>query len=203
MEGTNGVIAFGADRKQFVAAFFSIHSARSPFRRNGPAAEEGLKLLGRLPQALQPLADMALPWLMSDVNGAEMPLVSSAFWSGLPNERSTSCEPWEEVVDNGAFLIDNELLDEQAALAAWSKDMRLGEAEMALVAEVHRRRLATAAGEIVLSHLVVRLNQTHPAPALNMPTISAVNIALASHHQGSHDNERNCCGGSGAAPIGT
>ena len=153
MQGTNGVIAFGADRTQFVAAFFSVHSARSPFRRKGPAAEEGLELLGKLPQAFRPLADMALPWLMSDVNGVEMPLVSSAFWSGLPNERSTSCESWEEVVDNGAFLIENELLDEQAALAAWSKDMRLGDVEMALVAEVHRRRLATAPGKIVLSHL--------------------------------------------------
>lgn len=150
-QGANGVIAFGEDSSQFVAAFFLDESDRSPFRRNGPGADEGLMLLRRIPLPLQPLVDMALPFLTSDFKGVPMPLVSSAFWSGLRDGHSTSCEPWGDVRDNGASLIDRELLSEQAALAAYAEDMDLGDAEIALVASLHRRRLANASGEMVLT----------------------------------------------------
>jgi hypothetical protein len=94
---------------------------------------------------------MALPFLTNDFKGVPVPLVSSVFWSGLHDDYSTSCETWGNVRDNGAGLIDRELLGEQAALAACAEDMNLGKPEMALVAALFRRRLETATAEIVLA----------------------------------------------------
>jgi hypothetical protein len=151
-QGTSGAIAFGKDRSQFVAIFFMEQSDRSPFLRNGPAADEGLNLLREIPLTLRPLVDMALPLLRFNVNGLRVPLVSSAFWSGPLDAHSTSGEPWEDVFNNGASLIHRELLSEDAALAAFAEDMNLGDAEIALVSALHHHRLATVSGQMVLTH---------------------------------------------------
>lgn len=150
-QGTNGAVVFGENRRQFVAAFFAEQSTRSPFLRGGAGGDAGARLLERIPLALKPLA-LALPSLTFDDRGAAVRLVTSIFWSGLPDEHAASCESWEDVFENGASLIENELLGEQAALAAWAADMALGNAEMALVAAVYRRRLASAPEEVMLTH---------------------------------------------------
>ena len=153
-QGTSGAIAFGEDRRQFVAVFFAEQSIRSPFLRDGAAADAGASLLERIPLALKPLA-VALPPLTFDAEGAAVSLATSIFWSGWPDEYATSCEPWQDVLDNGASVIERELRSEQAALTAWAADMALGSAEMALVATLHRRRLANTRGEMVLTDLEV------------------------------------------------
>src|SRR5262249_23764170 len=89
-QGTNGAIAFGEDKSHFVAAFFMEQSDRSPFFKNGQERDEGLKLQRKVPLVLRPLVDIVLPLLTFDVEGVSMPLVSSAFWSGLLNDHSTS-----------------------------------------------------------------------------------------------------------------
>lgn len=149
-QGASGAISFGLDRSQFVALFFSQESPRSPFC-DPTVIDDGLNLLRTVPLQLQALTAMALPLLTFDVDGVRKPLVSSLFWSGLVDGYSDSCEPWELVYENGGFLIENELLSEQAGLAAWTKDMGLAEAEADLVADLYRRRLATMTDEVLLT----------------------------------------------------
>jgi hypothetical protein len=136
--------------KPFIAAFFAEHSNRNPFGRAGVAAN-GAGLLERIPLELKPLAS-ALPSLTFDDNRAAVTLATSIFWSGLSDKYATSCEPWEDVFDNGASLIERELLGEEAALAALAADMALRDAEIGLVASVYRRRLANTLGEVMLTH---------------------------------------------------
>ena len=137
--------------KPFIAAFFAEHSNHNPFGRAGVAANAGAGLLERIPLELKPLAS-ALPSLTFDDKGAAATLATSIFWSGLSDGNATSCEPWEDVFDNGASLIERELLGEQAALAAFATDMALRDAEIGLVASVYRRRLANTLGEVMLTH---------------------------------------------------
>jgi hypothetical protein len=147
-QGTSGAIVFGENRQQFIAAFFAEHSSRNPFGRAGDAAAN---LLDRIPLELKPLAS-ALPPLTFNDKGAAATLATSVFWSGLSDKYATSCEPWEDVRDNGASLIERELLGERAALAAFAADMALRETEIGLVASVYRRRLADALGKVMLTH---------------------------------------------------
>jgi hypothetical protein len=115
------------------------------------AGNAAANLLERIPLELTPLAS-ALPSLTFDDKGAAATPATSIFWSGLSDGNATSCEPWEDVFDNGASLIERELLGEQAALAAFATDMALRDVEIGLVASVYRRRLANALGEVMLTH---------------------------------------------------
>jgi hypothetical protein len=138
------------EMKPFIAALFADRGGHNPFIRAGAAGNAAANLLETIPLELKPLAS-ALPSLTFDDNGAAATLATSIFWSGLSDRYATSCEPWEDVFDNGASLIERELLGEQAALAAFAADMALRETEIGLVASVYRRRLANVLGEVMLT----------------------------------------------------
>jgi hypothetical protein len=155
--GTAGIADAGLleripqELKALASALFAEQSSGDPFVRAGAADNVATELLERLPRELKPLAS-ALPPLTFDDQGAAATLATSIFWSGLSDMYATSCEPWGDVFNNGASLVECELLGEQAALAALAADMALRDAEIGFVASVYRRRLANALGEVMLTH---------------------------------------------------
>ena len=102
-QGAHGTIAFGEDRSVFVAAVYSQESERA-----GPIFENATDALFRgIPDDLAALRDEALQYVLQDVDGATVPVVTAAFWSDLTSSLVTACEPWADTLAHGAELFQN------------------------------------------------------------------------------------------------
>jgi hypothetical protein len=156
-QGSHGTVAFGDDRSHFVAVMYSLENDR--YRSNvGPdLAEAGMQtLLANIPDGLKGLRDEALRYIMQDVQGVPMPVLTSAFWSDLETPLVTACEPWRDVVKQGAEIFQKQFSAPSVALALWASDCDFDEKEVALVQALFARRLA-ATGVVRLSYDEIRL----------------------------------------------
>lgn len=145
-QGSRGTIAFGADNNVFVGVFYYEPSQRNPLRRRIQNSNEAITPILNVPVELRALAQEALQYVMQEVEGSPMPVITSAFWSDLAGPRASASEPWPDVITNGASLINNQLLDPEAALRLWARDFELSDSEIAIVETVFRRRLAVTSG---------------------------------------------------------
>src|SRR5204863_4142688 len=137
-----GTIAFGMENDAFVAVFFLQTSERNPLDRGDPAGT--LELLNGVPAQLRTQSDETLQYLLQEVGGEAVPVITSAFWSDPKGPLVTADEPWPNVVENGASLVRNQLLPIEVALGAWTNDLELSPTEARLVEALFRSRLAVA-----------------------------------------------------------
>ena len=147
--GSRGTIAFGVDHQTFVAVFYLEDSPRNPLRRDVIDPTWGMKWLQDLPASLKPLADVAAQYVLQDVGGHDMPVITAAFWSDPQNARFGAGEPWPGVLANGATLLNYQLLPDEAAVPGWTEAYEWEGGETALLEKIFARRIVTA-GPITL-----------------------------------------------------
>lgn len=146
--GSRGTIAFAGDK--FVGVFFYKSSKRNPFHSG--SRYDLNRFFAGLPQDLRPLAhDEALQYLLQEFNGTTISVITSAFWGDGIIERATAAEPWADVFDHGAVLIQNQLLDGDFALTKWAADYELKPSEIALVKALFDRKMANPNKSIQLN----------------------------------------------------
>jgi len=128
-EGTFGTITFG--KTCLVAAFFDVHSKKSPYR-SATAYEISSFFEGMLDDHHKLLEGETLQFLLQNYQGKLVPLVTASFWDD--GERLTGALPWDELLANGAEIVAVELMENKdAALSVWEEqyDMSLEQVQLA------------------------------------------------------------------------
>jgi hypothetical protein len=143
-EGTSGVVVHFAGGA--VGAFYDVHS-RHPWAwlvQNQESFFRGM------PADLRAVADkLALQYLLRDVEGKVVPLVTAVFWS--TGETLSAAVPWAEFMDNGGHILRTHLMDRAAALAEWAEGYGMTPEEVAFAERVFDRKRAAKSSWIDLT----------------------------------------------------
>lgn len=150
-EGSRGTIAFGEDKTNFVAVFYVQTSGRNPLKQPSRDRDEASAFLRNIPDQLEPLSREALQYVLQEVDGRIMPVITAAFWSDLSGSRVTAGEPWPDVVRHGAALIKNQLLPAEIAIERWAAEFEFTPTQTALTEALFKRRLAAMEGAVQLT----------------------------------------------------
>lgn len=140
--GSRGTIAFGANTDQFVAVFYVESSERNPMKRGVRDPSEADRFVRGVPPELTALRNEALQYLIQEVDGHAMPVITAAFWSDLNSAHVAAHEPWSDVMKHGAFLVKNQLLSPTFAIKQWATDLELTADQVAFAETLFHRRLA-------------------------------------------------------------
>lgn len=119
-----------------VAAFFDLHSERSPWRESprfpfGSTYHAEDYFIGA-PSAVQTIAQQqTLRYLFDDPNGQVRPTITAAFWSDGDN--LTAREPWTKIIEHGAEIIANQTLPLEEAILAWTENYEFSDEQVGLL----------------------------------------------------------------------
>ena len=121
-QGSRGTIAFGDDDSCFVAVFYLETSERNPLKRGMHDASEATAPVRHVPDQLRALSQEALQYVLQDMGGQPVPVITAAFWSDPGGPRVTAGEPWPDVVKHGAILAAKQFLSRDAAIRKWATE---------------------------------------------------------------------------------
>jgi hypothetical protein len=145
--GSRGAVAFSQDK--CVGAFFYEPSHRNPFRFQ--TQYDVTRFFSAMPEEFERLAyDEALQYLLQELNGSSVPVITSAFWTDGESRFILAGEPWTDVFDNGALIMRNQLLEPEFGLANWREEFQLTSSEESLVLSLFHRKSANPTQEIQL-----------------------------------------------------
>ncbi|WP_315804676.1 MULTISPECIES: hypothetical protein [unclassified Bradyrhizobium] len=153
---SRGAVAFAPSKTQFVGVFYYSESSRNPLRLtvDRPVdATKGLSehLLFSLPSDLVTLKEQALRYVIQDVQGQVIPVVTAAFWCGAEGSVVEAVEPWSVVFEEGALLIERQFLSGHDALHRWQHEFEFDSDELSLVDSLFKRRIKSPDEFIVLT----------------------------------------------------
>jgi hypothetical protein len=146
-EGTRGTIVFGRDKISFVGVFFSERSSRSLMAPN-MLFKTPSTFLRDLPSQYEQLAELAKQYVLQNVSGVSASIITSAFWSDPDSPYIAAAEPWKHVLENGAFVVGNQLIDVEDALIKWTNNFEFNSSEISLVTSLFKRRMENLIGVI-------------------------------------------------------
>src|SRR5215469_7598692 len=76
-EGSRGTIAFAKNNEEFVGVFYLEQSKRNPLHFSSPEKFDPMQFLRGLPAALEPVARQALRYVVQNVRGTKMPVITA------------------------------------------------------------------------------------------------------------------------------
>ena len=80
-----------------------------------------------------------MQYLLDEVNGNVVPLITTAFWG---NEKETfSNDTFEKIHNNGGFLIDRQLLNIEDAFNSWKEYYDMTEQQYKLLRSIYKRKI--------------------------------------------------------------
>jgi hypothetical protein len=143
--GTRGTITF--EEEGLVAAFRDERCDRLFLVSADPSACE---LFAGAPMATTRLAGAeALQYLLDDVSGVAVPVISAAFWS--EGDQISASLPWDRVVANGAQVLERQFLPEIKQWTAWQEYYDLVPQEIDLAQRLFAQRTGTHGEALVIS----------------------------------------------------
>lgn len=144
--GAYGTVTFTT--QGVVAAFFDSHSPKSPFQ-SGSSYDLALFLHG-MPEELLSLAqEETLQYLLQEYEGSDIPVITAAFWS--QDDNLIAAEPWQEVLTNGAHLIQTQLLDVESAIIQWQINYNFSVSQVDLVRALFTKKIAAPSDQVIFS----------------------------------------------------
>jgi hypothetical protein len=100
---------------------------------------------------LKALSDLALEYVLQDIDGTSVPVITAAFWSNPDGSMITANEPWPEVFEHGAILIRKQLLPLSEGMSQWANEFELSSSEIVLVENLFERRVSSTIDAIRLN----------------------------------------------------
>jgi hypothetical protein len=129
---------FHPERSLVVGAFYSAKSNRGPTTGQGQRNREPFFVGCPAPQRQLAYA-RALQFLLFDIHPGG-PCVTSAFWND--GAFVTAADPWPVILENGADLIQNEMVEDvEEALIQWQEEFGLSVEQIALAWSIYQRRM--------------------------------------------------------------
>lgn len=146
--GTYATVAFGGPTGPLVAVFFDVHSRLNPMPFGSSCDVEPF-FKGMPPLQRSIAFDRALLYNRQDVDGRAVPVVTAAFWDN--GEFLTGAFTWKEIFDNGAHVIEVELMDPQIGICELEDGYEMTKKQVEFACTVFKRRMACSGEGIDLS----------------------------------------------------
>jgi hypothetical protein len=173
--GAYGTITFAS--QGIVAAFFDLHSPKNPFISDRDYDQ--VRFLNGIPKELLLVAEEeTLQYLIQEYRDNQMPIITTAFWS--ENDYLFAAESWKEVFKNGAHLIQNQLLEIDAAIIQWQVNYNLSDSQVDLVLGLFIRRMEKLNHPVIFTSQEVATLITNGDEGINISRelLTAVGITL-------------------------
>lgn len=142
--GKRGTITF-ADDGICIAAFRDDNCDRDF------SGVEALQFFNHAPQEVIDIASTeTLQYLLNTVNGEDIPVITSAFWTNSYEIFSNSS--YYEMLHDGANLLRFQLMDYDNAIVALKAEYELTEKQLWLITHLYERKISNPDQQIVLTN---------------------------------------------------
>ena len=88
-------------------------------------------------------------YVLDDINGETKPVITAAFWGTW--DELFSNQSWDDILENGGYIISNQLLSHQDSLVQWDDYYGLADGQMNLVESLFERKIIKGETEIHLT----------------------------------------------------
>lgn len=170
--GARGTVTFGSN--YFIAAFRNENSERLNQRKS---IEDATNYFQGAPIEVLNLAENeTLQYLMEDIQSTAKPLITTSLW-GTDNN-SYSLDSLEELLENGAFLLEFQLSDFEEAVESWKEYYDMSPEQSELLTSIYNRKITSPLDVIVLSKKEIQTIGTDDEEGLNESEISFGEIGI-------------------------
>lgn len=139
-QGCRGTVTF---HPQYIAAVFQDNSKIIPDK-------DAYDYLYDMPDNILRVAESeALQYVLENMDGEIKPVITSAFWGTW--EELTGSQGWDDIWENGAHILENQLLPRQQSLTRWDDYYGLTSGQMELAESLLDRKIKSAGGSIILT----------------------------------------------------
>lgn len=169
--GSRGTITFNS--KNCVAAFRNDNSDRistSNFM-------EANKYFRGASQEIINLAEVeALQYLLDNIGGKTLPVISTAFWGEDNNLFST--DTFDKMFENGGFLLERQVMGLDSAIEAWKEYYDMSEQQCDLLKCIYERKIVQTTGILMLSQSEIDMIGTDDQEGLEESKTSFLEIDI-------------------------
>lgn len=145
-EGTRGTITFHPDF--CIAAFQDLNSERSE------QVKDPLYYLEGASDKVKEVAQQeTFQYLLEDVEGETMPLITSAFW--IENGDTYSIDTFEEFQEHGGFLVEMQLEDIPSLMEILEEEYEMTDPQLNLLQLIFEKKIKSPEEKIMLSEVEI------------------------------------------------
>ncbi|AVP46170.1 MULTISPECIES: hypothetical protein [Bacillus cereus group] len=108
----------------------------------------------------------ALQYVLEEVEGETVPLITTAFW--IEDSGAYSIDSFEEMEEHGGFLLEIPLLDTESAIERLEEEYELTEEQIELLQLVYKKKIQSPNEEIKLSKEEVAMIGTEDSEGLEV-----------------------------------
>ncbi|AEB75047.1 hypothetical protein [Clostridium botulinum] len=171
-EGTRGTITFNNDC--YVGVFRNDRSERLNKIEISKIHSE--YFIGA-PNSIKQLADKeALQYVLQNINNEIIPLITTAIWGN--NKQGFSNDSLEDFMDNGGFLIENQMMNTEDSIREWKEYYDMTEAQCNLLKNIYNRKIKRTNENLCLTKNDIDLIGTRDLQGLNESKIAFEEIGI-------------------------
>ena len=105
--------------------------------------------INNMPKDILKIAEEeALLYVLDNINGETKPVITAAFWGTW--DELYSNQSWDDILENGGYIINNQLLSHKDSLIQWDDYYGLNDGQMNLVESLFERKIIKGETEIHL-----------------------------------------------------
>lgn len=159
--GARGTITFNPN--------YVVGAFRNEFSERGYI--NSLDYFNGAPKEVKQLADKeTLQYLLDEINGDTVPVITTAFWEG--DGWTYSIDSFEDFIENGGFLIEIQTKDIETAMNIWKEYYDMSDSQIKLLHFIFERKISNPSGEIILMDSEIKMIQSEDEEGLNESRIS-------------------------------
>ena len=159
--GARGTVTFHS--QYCIAAFRNDNSERIAIKGKIQEADAYFK---NAPKEIMNFAEIeTLQYLLDNVDGKKVPLITSAFWE-LTN-KLFSIDTFGDMINNGGFLLEKQAMDFEIAIKAWKEYYDMSAQQCDLLESIYMRKVAQPTETLILSKGEISLIGTNDPDGLD------------------------------------
>ncbi|MDD2377025.1 MAG: hypothetical protein PHD15_05735 [Clostridia bacterium] len=143
--GTRGTITF--DLEYCIAAFRMDSSKR--INSSEKIKQSNEYFIGAPNKIIELAESETLQYLLENVNGVPIPIITTAFWS--EGEKLFTVDSFNDMYENGGFLLKRQLMDVDKAIESWKEYYDMSARQSELLRKIFERKIANFDKLIVLT----------------------------------------------------
>ncbi len=117
-----------------------------------------------------------LQYLLDEIDGDTVPVITTAFWEG--DVGTYSNDSFEDFIENGGFLIENQAKDIETAINEWKEYYDMSDSQINLLHSIFERKISNPSGEIILMDSEIKMIQSDDEEGLNESRISFAELGI-------------------------
>lgn len=171
-EGARGTITFNL--KYCVGAFRNDNSDRIKTINNAKQAKD--YFVGAPKEVVNLAENEALQYLLENVEGKAVPIITTAFWG--VGENLFAIDSVEEMYQNGVFLLERQLMDFDSSIESWTEYYDMSSQQCDLLKTIFKKKINQKVGDIILSRDDIQQIGTSDINGLEESRISFEEIGI-------------------------